>query len=211
MIFLRPENDSVKSRERAFQNRGKQKEMRQELHSVMMRFVSSTKILIDEQGLPPTSEKTQEEMGKFYDFLAIARAPIHRDYKTDDIDEIPEPEFPTRIRNTIFRLCEIHALFYGRLEEASEDIDFGLRVTLDNIPTRKWKLLEVMGSWLITSAIAQRADMATGAAKRVLDELVSDPEGLQKELDELTPGRRLILPVTFYWLTGFCKRFLGHI
>jgi len=174
IIFLRPRNDSEKARERAFQNRGKQKEMRQELHVTMVRFVSSIKAAIETSGLPLTSEEVQTEMGPFYDFLAIARTPIHRDYRTDEIDEIPEPEFPTRICNTISRLCEVHALFSGREEVGQEDTAFGLRVVLDNIPTRRWQLLRTMPSgWVITSQIATGADMSTDAAKRTLDELIS--------------------------------------
>jgi len=174
MIFLRPRNDSEKSRERAFQNRGKQKEMRQELHAIMWKFISSTKAKIDESGLPFTPEEVQTHMGKFYDFLAIARTPIHRDYRTDDIDEIPEPEFPTRICNTVSRLCEVHALFYARGEVGPEDVAFGKRIILDNIPTRRWQVLKAIDpGWLTTSIIAQKSDMSTGAAKRVLDELIS--------------------------------------
>lgn len=148
--------------------------MRQELHAVMIRFVSSMKALIDKGGLPFTSEVIQAEMGQFYDFLAIARTPIHRDYHTDEIDELPEPEFPTRISNTISRLCEVHALFYGREKVGQEDIDFGHRVILDNIPTRRWQILKPMSNeWNTTSIIGKEAIMSTEATKRVLDELVS--------------------------------------
>jgi hypothetical protein len=174
IIFIRPRNDSEKARERAFQNRGKQKEMRQELHTTMMGFVASIKEAIEARGLPSTSEEVQDEMGSFYDFLAIARTPIHRDYRTDEIDEIPEPEYPTRICNTISRLCEVHALIFGRDEVGEDDKAFGLRVVLDNIPTRRWQILRTMPSgWVITSQIATSADMSTEAAKRVLDELIS--------------------------------------
>lgn len=185
IIFLRPKNDSEKARERAFQNRGKQKEMRQELHATMTAFVSSIKATIETRGLPLTSDEVQEEMGPFYDFLAIARTPIHRDYKTDEIDEIPEPEFPTRICNTISRLCEVHALIFSREEVGPDDKAFGLRVILDNIPTRRWQILRNMPSrlddskenlipgWSTTSSIATGADMSTEAAKRTLAELIS--------------------------------------
>jgi hypothetical protein len=124
MIFLRPQNDSEKARERAIQNRGKQ----EELHTSMMGFVSAMKKLIDEHGLPITSKETHIEMNQFYDFLAIARTSIHHDYKSGEIDEIPESEYPTRIANTVSRFCEVHALFYGLDEVGKDDTAFGERV-----------------------------------------------------------------------------------
>jgi hypothetical protein len=48
MIFFRPKNDSKKARERAFQNRGKQKEMREELHAVTKRFIHTMTATKDE-------------------------------------------------------------------------------------------------------------------------------------------------------------------
>lgn len=148
--------------------------MRNELHKTMMRFVKSMMERINMSGLPTTPEYIQERMGVIYDFLAIARTPIHRDYRSDEIDEIPESEFPTRICNTVSRLCEVHASFYGRDEVGLEDMDFGRRIILDNIPTRRWQILKIMGSeWLTISIIARKSDMSTGAAKRVLDELIS--------------------------------------
>jgi len=193
MIFFRPKNNPQKARERALQNRGMQKEMREELQSIAMRFISSMKALIDEHGLPSTPEDIQREMGHFYDFLAIARTTIHHDYRSGEIDELPEPEFPTRIANTVSRLCEVHALFYDREEVGLEDANFGYRIILDNVPTMRWQILEAISTeWQTTSMIAKKADLPSGSARYALEELFSLKlvERLTREEKDTTSDRR---------------------
>jgi len=192
LIFLRPRNDPKAARERSFQNRGKQDEMRAELHQVMMRFLN-TIIPKIKDGLPETPEDLIESMGELYDFLAIVRTPIHHDYKTGEIDELPEPEFPTRISNTIGRLIEVHALVHGREEVTGEDTAFGERIILDNIPTMRWKLLDALSDgWEVTPSIAKKADLSVGAVRYVLDELfcLKLIERLTREEKDNTQDRR---------------------
>lgn len=148
------------------------KALRDEIHSVVMRFLSTNIDRINSQRLPTTPEDLQDEMGMLYDFLAVARTPIHHDRRTGTIDELPEPEFPTRIANTITRLCEVHALIYGRYMVGLEDCEFGIRIVRDNIPTMGWQVLSVLESeWITTSQIAKKADLSTGATRYILDEL----------------------------------------
>lgn len=174
MIFVRPKNDPRKAREKAFQNRGKTKEMRAELQAVTRRFISTMLQAKDENGLPSTPEEIQDEMGFLYDFLAVSRTTIHHDYKSGEIDELPEPEFPTRIANTVGRLCEVHALFYGRDEVAKDDVAFGCRIIADNIPSIRWKVLNALTiNWQSTPKIAKVADLPPRSAGYQLDELVA--------------------------------------
>ena len=174
MIFFRPQNDPKKARERARQNRDKQKLMRDELHDVAMRFITSMLKIKDEKGLPTTPDIIAEEMGELFDFLAIARTPIHHDYRTGDIDELPEPEFPTRITNTVGRLMEVHALMNGREEVDYIDMAFGCRIISDNIPSMRWKILKALTTeWQHAAKIAQVEDLTIGAVKYHVDELVA--------------------------------------
>ena len=192
LIFLRPRNDPKAARERSFQNRGHQEEMRNELHEAMKRFLE-TFIPKAKEGLPQTPEDTLEEMGELYDFLAIVRTPIHHDYRSGEIDELPESEFPTRIANTIGRLIEVHALLYGSDEVSQEDVEFGTRIVLDNVPTMRWRILNSLSSaWMQTSAIAKDADLSVGAVRYVLDELFSLKlvERLTREEKDKTQDRR---------------------
>jgi DNA-binding transcriptional ArsR family regulator len=188
IIFLRPFNDPVEARKKAVENRGKGKEMRLETHKAVMQLLESANIYVNETAPPgqywmlETPKERREELGGFYDFLALARTPLHRNYR-GEIDHIPEPEFPTRIANTISRLCEVHALVHGRDEANEEDVDFGARVVRDNIPTMRWQVLKAMRArtgekiddnekedWMTTGEI--NADkMSVGSIRYALEEL----------------------------------------
>lgn len=192
LIFLRPRNDPKAARKRSYQNRGKQEVMRNELYQVMIRFLA-TYIPKARDGLPQTPEETLDEMGEFYDFLAIVRTPIHHDYRSGEIDELPESEFPTRIANTIGRLVEVHALLHDRDEVSQEDTNFGARIVLDNIPTMRWRILSNLSTeWKSTAVIAKDADLAVGAIRYVLDELFSLKlvERLAREEKDKSQDRR---------------------
>lgn len=171
MLFIRPKTDPKKARRKAAVNRDKLEPMRAELHSIMMRFIKSTIERIGANGLPEIDEELSEELGLLCDFLARARTQIHHDFK-GEIDEIPEPEFPTRLINTISRLCQVHALINGREETTRQDLQLGIRLVLDNIPTVRWQILNAMSEeWATTSSIAKEAGLPTSPTKRVLDEL----------------------------------------
>jgi len=173
MIFMRPNGDKVEARKQSVKNRPSLKAMRAEIHKATMEFLQ---LNIDrtKMGLPTTPDVVAEEMGPLFDFLAVARTSIHHDMK-GDIDEIPEPEYPTRIANTLTRLIEVHALVYGRDEVGPEDVAFGIRIIKDNVPTTRLKLLEIMSEasavLLATPTVATKAELPTNTAKRVLDEM----------------------------------------
>jgi hypothetical protein len=174
MIFFRPKNDPKKARERARENRDKQKEMREELHAVTMQFIASMLKAKDEKGLPTTPDIIAEEMGELFDFLAIARTTIHHDMRTGDIEELPEPEFPTRITNTVGRLMEAHALMNGRDEVNELDMAFGCRIISDNIPSMRWKILRALTTdWQHTAKISKYSDLPPRAVKYHIDEMVA--------------------------------------
>ncbi len=173
MIFMRPEGDKIKAREQSVKNRSSLKEMRADIHTATVQFLELN-VEKTKAGLPTTSDAIAEEMGPLFDFLAVARTSIHHDFK-GDIDEIPEPEYPTRIANTLTRLLEVHALIHGRDEVDPEDVAFGIRIIRDNVPTTRYKLLEILSKtptiYLTTPNIATTAELPTGTAKRVLDEM----------------------------------------
>ena len=182
IIFLRPVNDPKKARERSEANRGKQKDMRLETHDAVMQLLESATSELGQCLVIETPHELKEELGGFYDFLALCRTPLHRNYH-GQIDHLPEPEFPTRIANSISRLCEVHALLFGREELIKDDADFGARIIRDNIPTMRWQVLKAMrvrawdqmgdnesSDWMTSSQI--KADkMSTGSIRYALEEL----------------------------------------
>lgn len=173
MIFMRPDGDKIKARTQSVKNRSNLADMRAEIHKVTMQFLQHN-VEKAKLELPATSDAVAEEMGPLFDFLAIARTSIHHDLK-GNIDEIPEPEYPTRIANTLTRLLEVHALIYGRSEVGPEDVAFGVRIIKDNVPTMRLKLLMVMttapGVWLTSPLIAGQAELPTDTIKHCLDEM----------------------------------------
>ena len=170
-IFMRPRNDPVEARKRATQNRGHEDVIRSEIHEVMIKFIREMHARIDIGMLPTVPDWFDEKMGSLYDFLAIVRTQIHKDFH-GNIDEIPEPEFPTRIAMTLTKLCEIHGLIFGRSELNESDYNFGKRIILDNVPTQRLQLLKVIGDeWSSTASLAKMARLPTASSKRILDEL----------------------------------------
>jgi len=206
MIFLRPRGDPQKARERAAENRNKLPQMREELHSAIMRFIRDRLAEIDQVGLPGIPEDRESSLGKMCDFLAIARTHIHHNIE-GEIDEIPEPEYPTRLMNAISRLMQIHALVFGRETTDSKDLAFATRIVQDNIPTIRWQVLAAMGQDpQPTAEVGKAARMPTGPAKRILEELVAlklvhktlrseKEEGQDKRADsyELTPETQMMV------------------
>lgn len=169
IIFLRPLNDPAKARKWSVKNRGKEKEIRAEIHKLVIDSIDG---LVNEEGLtmPHISDEIREEIGGFFDFLAVARTPIYHDYR-NEIDSIPEPEFPTRIANSVSRLCEVHAMVHDRTEVNNDDVDFVARIIRDNVPMMRWRVLNAMSTdWMTTSTIKAR-NMSRGSIKYALDEL----------------------------------------
>lgn len=205
LIFIRPRGDPKKARERAKANRGSESAMRRDISNAVMGFIRQKKAEVEERGLPEEPGWFDEEMGELYDLLAIARTTLRTDIH-GNINEIPEPEFPTRIAKTVSRLCAVHAMVYGRDELNEDDFNFGLRIILDNIPTKRSHVLMVVrDNWLTTAEIASLARLPTASTKKILEELhalgivdkllagKTDSDYLNRKSDayRLTPGYRI--------------------
>ena len=205
LIFIRPRGDPKKARERAKANRGSESAMRRDISNAVMGFIRQKKAEVEERGLPEEPGWFDEEMGELYDLLAIARTTLRTDIH-GNINEIPEPEFPTRIAKTVSRLCAVHAMVWGRDELNEDDFNFGLRIILDNIPTKRSHVLMVVrDNWLTTAEIASLARLPTASTKKILEELhalgivdkllagKTDSDYLNRKSDayRLTPGYRI--------------------
>lgn len=173
MMFIRPHNDPQKARRQSTKNQDVLKEMREELHASMMRFIKTALDDIRRVGLPEMPEDLIEHIGERCDFLAVARTTIHHNFK-GIIDEVPEPEFPTRINNTVCRLARIHAFISGRAVGDKEDDAFALRIIADNIPTTRMVALRVLTEeWQTTSELSEAAQASTEATRNLLSELTA--------------------------------------
>ena len=172
MIFIRPQNDPKKARKKSRQNQPTLKQIRQELHESMISFIAVTLDRLEREGLPELPEKIEEKIGECCDFLAWIRHPLHHNLE-GEIDEIPDPEFPTRLFNTVTKLTQLHAFIHERGEAADDDEAFALRIIADNIPsTRSTVLRHLTPEWTSTSILSAQSKIPVYTLRRVLDELV---------------------------------------
>lgn len=174
MMFIRAKNDPKEARKKAGENRGRTKEMREELHKAMMIFVKKSLENIEKEGLPEIPEDISEYLGNLCDFLAIIRTQIHHDFK-GEIDEVPEPEFPTRIFNTTCKMMQVYASINGRKKIIEEDKLFAMRFIADNIPTMRMRVLNHLkkNEKRSTSLIAEKSKLSTAAVRRALTEMTA--------------------------------------
>jgi|GEM_PF-1281583 DNA-binding transcriptional ArsR family regulator len=171
MVFLKPHNDPKKAREQSRKNQGKIKQIREELNEAMLSFLDFQLRRLDSEGLPELTDEMAEQIGEYCDFLAVARYPVHYDHR-GEADQVPTPEFPTRLNNTISKLAQVHAFIFERGEVGEADREFALRICADNVPIVRAKiLLALKEGWLTTSEISERCDISTKTLNRKLSEL----------------------------------------
>jgi DNA-binding transcriptional ArsR family regulator len=171
MVFIKPWNDPKKAREQSRKNQGNIKQIRKELNEAMLSFIDFQLRRLDDEGLPELCDEMAEEIGEFCDFLAIARYAVHYDHR-GEVDQVPTPEFPTRLNNTISKLAQVHAFIFERNQVEEPDREFALRICADNVPIMRAKLLLALkDTWLTTSEISEQCDISTRTLNRKLAEL----------------------------------------
>ena len=171
IIFQRPKNNRTEAMKRAQANTGKESQMRSEISEVVRTFLEDKVSMVQFCDLPPMGDN--EILYNSYEFLALARTTIEKDFR-GEIEEIPEPEFPTRIAKTVSQLCQVHALIHDRYEVTPDDIAFGARIIKDNVPTQRWLVLSNMQKdWKPTGSIADAIKLPSSTALRALDDLTA--------------------------------------
>jgi len=171
IIFQRPKNNRTEAMKRAQANTGKESQMRNEISVAVNAFLDDKVPMVQVCGLPPMED--DEILNNSYEFLALARTTIEKDFR-GEIEEIPEPEFPTRIAKTVSQLCQVHAFIYDREEVTAEDRAFGARIIKDNVPTQRWLVLSNMKmEWKPTGSIADAIKLPSSTTLRALDDLTA--------------------------------------
>ncbi len=173
IVYFRPASDKKKSMQAAMKNAGTEKNFRDELHKVSLQFINS--ILSNNKDRLTTLSHIPEDMKERVEglvaFLANVRTPIDRDFK-GNMATLPEPEYPTRLAKTFCKLIDAHALLYNRTP-TWDDAYLAYRLTLDNIPMERRKVLSVLldGNEKTTSEVQEAAKIPNTMAHRVLDDL----------------------------------------
>lgn len=174
MLFLRPRNDPIKARKKSRENQKKgMPPIRKTLQDAILSFVDVCVTRLMREPLPEVPEEIEEEIGRYCDVLAWLRHPLHHDIK-GYIDEIaPDPEFPTRLMNTICLLTQMHAFIYKRATvDREHDLELARRIVADNIPVNRAGILTYLtDEWQSTSVLSQDSGINPQSLYRPLDEL----------------------------------------
>ena len=94
-------------------------------------FVDVCVTRLASEPLPLIPEDIEDEIGRYCDVLAWLRHPLHHDIK-GYIDEIaPDPEFPTRLVNSICLLTQMHAFIH---ERTTVDREHDLSLLVGSLP-----------------------------------------------------------------------------
>jgi len=172
MLFMRPRSDGDKAAAQADKNADKVDIMRKELNEAAGKFMEEM-IKYVKTGLPFMFDDQREDMRKAYSFLAKVRTNISHGYG-GVIDEIPEPEFPTRIAKSVNRLIQVHAFICGRKIVTADDLAFGLRIVSDNVPTRRLLVLRNLDEkGLIRETIVGKTRLPPKAVDDILTDLIA--------------------------------------
>ena len=141
MIFFRPINNGEKAREKAGRNRKHGKELREDLKAAATQCLKPliAKIQREGDGNESVPEEAEKQIGKYCDFVAIARTLVRRDFK-GHISEEPEPEYGTRLVKEMLRIIEAHAMLYRRAV-TEDDLQVGLVLLHNNIPSTRVRLI----------------------------------------------------------------------
>ncbi|HWQ96021.1 MAG TPA: CHC2 zinc finger domain-containing protein [Candidatus Methylomirabilis sp.] len=177
LIFFRPITDAKKARQKAMQNAGHEKDIREKHHKLVMRLVNTVLTSQKERlqdithGLPADMI---ERIGTLCDFLAVVRTHINRDVK-GDMCALPEPEMPTRLTKTLCKMVDVHSILYNRIPVIEDEL-IALRLVHDNIPTERAIILRVLSKYSdfrSTPDIGAEAKTPTNMTGRVLNDLMA--------------------------------------
>jgi hypothetical protein len=174
MVYFKPQNDPKKARKQSNKNRSRIREMRRELHDAMVAYLTFTINRMMNEPMPMITEEQEEQIGEYCDVLALMRAPVHHNMKTGDVDRVPDPEFPTRLTNTITRMAIMHAFAYKRPEVNQDDMNFALRIAADNIPSdRAAVIMHIPGDWESMKRLSVLTKLPVTSLTRRIDELIA--------------------------------------
>ena len=168
---------------KAFSNIGKEKKMREDLHSSMSSLLLKT---------PPISiEKIeyegeiQHQLVSLAGLLATLRSGVSRNAFDKTIDFIPEVEIGTRIVKQLSKLGLGLAYLNGRTKVNEKDYQIVKRIALDTLPSKKKAIIDALimkryeindldlkhHPYFSTQEIGDKTDLPTDTCKRLLEDL----------------------------------------
>ncbi len=152
----------------ALKRDGRTAEMRHALREAVAGYLAG----LDASARAALSAETLFRLGALADFVTRARSAVERDsFMSREIEEVPVPEMPMRFVLELRCLAEALVVMGFGEHGAWELVR---RVGLDSMPPRRLKVLGALRDGLSTAKeIAERVDLPTTTARRVLEDLAA--------------------------------------
>lgn len=122
---------------------GMEKEMRAEIRSAVHKFLSQF-AQIHEVPLAESDEKFNEKLVDLALFCSQARCPVERNYRSQQIEYLPEPEGPARLTKQFMQLKRGLVLVQGKTGFDGEVYGILAKIGRDLAPTIRISVLEYL-------------------------------------------------------------------
>jgi hypothetical protein len=180
---------------RALEQRSREADRRRRLRQLVAEFLVSVPL-----HPPEISPEIREGLCALAEFAAVARSPIHFDYR-GEIDYIPEPEGPARLVKQLALMSQALSLVRAEPETSLTTYVTACAVGQDTLPAQRRVVLEALldpehDGPATTTAIAEATKYPTSSARRYLQELtalrlVDRQPAEQGRADRWSPSDRL--------------------
>ncbi len=171
-IQYRPtQPDEIALAKKAIGNSGGETTMREEIQNAMADYIAGIKIPEEKIEIP---EWLIDRVAHLASFVVKARSGIIREsYSTREIEQIPDPELPTRLSKQLITLSvAFNLMSNGSFTE--DDYALVYKIGLDSIPTKRRLAIETLvkaKEQLETSEVATAISYPTNTTRRILEDL----------------------------------------
>lgn len=167
--------DRIAMAKKAISNSGGENLMREEIQNAMADYISGIKIPEEKVPVP---DWLVDKVAHLASFVVKARSGIIREgYHTREIEQIPDPELPTRLAKQLITIATAFSLMSeGKFTE--EDYSLIYKIGLDSLPAKRKLTIEVLikqEDYLDTTEVAIAIGYPTNTTRRILEDL----QGLQ--------------------------------
>ena len=167
--------DRIALAKKAISNSGGEDLMREEIQKAMADYISGIKIPEEKVAIP---DWLVDKVAHLASFVVKARSGIIREsYHTREIEQIPDPELPTRLAKQLITLATAFSLMNnGQFTE--DDYSLIYKIGLDSLPAKRKLTIEALlkqEDYLETSEFAIAIGYPTNTTRRILEDL----QGLQ--------------------------------
>ncbi len=163
--------DEIALAKKAIGNSGGEKIMREEIQDAIADYIAGIKIPEEKMIVP---DWLVDRVAHLASFVVRARSGIIRDgYSTREIEQIPDPELPTRLSKQLITLSAAFNLMSdGNFTE--DDYALVYKIGLDSIPTKRRLVIETLvksQEQQETTDVATAISYPTNTTRRILEDL----------------------------------------